>query len=510
MSVKWMFVCIVIFTISQSFTVAQAVDNEKLSVSLVNEPTKHKLPIKNFLGVNNLYFIDNKTAWNQQNVGQKLSQLGVTTLRYPGGEVADNYDWETNGPERDTNQDSTDTANGRLKDQNLDYLTFLHHASQIGATDLFFVVNVEGAFLSPGNKDENIVRYAKKAAHWVDEVKRHGYRVKYWEIGNEAFLTGTAYPLTADEYAHALNIFYREMKQADPSIQIGVIGPNRIAMQGFLDGLTPQQQSYFRQTAEDTKGTNRNTCQRKGKRGKDCANLIKQSTPDEAKTIKTPWWDTVLANAKNSFDFAVIHNYELEDNLLKQSKIMQEIHSYLSENAGRPIELAVTEWNIPPSKRADIDSEDIPLDTAIKLGNYLAAGVSHAIFWPMRYKDQDRRALLSFENFNTTPSYKTLALIAPLLQGEVVNQFSLGEDIYFLQTQSSLGMVAMLVNRSKEAKRVTMKLVNATANTNVDITQLDGLTGQSTSVSIKAKSPPNNAELQLPPKSVTLAKINSQ
>lgn len=488
MSIRWVSVFVVLFIIQGLGTaLAFDSDNNKLSVSLINQRSSKPLPAKNFLGVNNLYSIDNEAAWTQQGLDKKLLQLGVTTLRYPGGEVADNYDWETNSPE------------------GLDYLKFLSHAKQINANDLFFVVNVEGAFLSTGNKDENILRYAKKAARWVEEVKKHGYRVKYWEIGNESYLTGTSYPLTAEEYAQTLKIFYKEMKQVDPSIQIGVIGPNRIGMQGFLDGLTPEQQAYFRQTSERANGKKVNTCQRQGKRGKECAQLIKQSTPDETKTTKTPWWDAVLANAKNSFDFAVIHSYELEDDLLKQSKIIKEIHAYINDNAGKNIELDVTEWNIPPSKRTNINAEDIPLNTAVKLGNYLAAGVSHAIFWPMRYKDQDRRALLTFDSFNLTSTYKTLALIAPLLQGEFVNQVNLGNDVYFLQTQSNQEMVAMIVNRSQKAKLISVDSLNTASN--VDIKQLDGLTGETTATFTKTKSSSNNVEFQLPPKSVTLAKI---
>ncbi len=494
----------VIFTIIQGFATVQALDFEqhveKLSVPLVNGPAKNSQPVKNFLGVNDLYFIDNDVAWTQHDLGQKLSQLGVTTLRYPGGEVADNYDWETNSPERVVNQDSGELA--KSKDQNLDYLKFLQHASKMGAGELFFVVNVEGALLSSGNKDENILRYAKKAARWVSEVKRHGDKVKYWELGNESYLNSTSYPLSASEYAQAVNVFYREMKQADPSIKIGVVGPNRIGIPGFVDGLTPQQLAYFRQTADDGTGNNRNACQRNGKKGKECANLIKGSSPSDSETGKIRWWDTVLANAKNSFDFAVVHSYELEDKLLKQSKIIQEIHESLSENAGRPIELNITEWNVPPSRRVAINDEDIPLDTAVKLGNYLAAGVSHAIFWPLRYKEQDRRSILTFDSFNTTPTYKTLAFISPLLQGEFVNQLSLGQDVYFLQTQSTQGMFAMLVNRSQETKSVSMA-----TNANVEIKQLDGLTGQTTSTLAKPIS--NNVEFQLPPKSITLTKATN-
>ena len=473
--------------------------HEKLSVSLLNgQPglnrmqSKTGVSAKSFLGVNNLYSIDDDTAWNQQNLGQKLSQLGIGALRYPGGEVADNYDWETNSQER-SNQTSAESSSA--KSQRLDYLEFLKNAAQIGVSDIFFVVNVEGAFISPGNRDENILRYAKKAARWVDEVKRHGYKVKYWEIGNEAYLPGTTYPLSAEEYAQALKVFYREMKQVDPSIQIGAIGPDHTGKHGFVDGLTNEQQTYLRQKAEGKSG---NTCQRKGKKGKDCVNLITQSS--QGKTTETPWWDTVIANAKNSFDFAVIHNYGLDRNLLKESREIQNLRSYLNQNTGRSIDLNITEWNIPPSKRVAINAEDMPLDDAVKLGNYLAAGVSHAIYWPIRYKD-DERALLSFENSGITPVYKALVMISPVLQGEFVNQLSLEKDVYFLQTQSNQGMAALLVNRSTEAK-----LVNATLNapSTVEINQLNTLTEKNTVMNEKAKQPSNILELQLPPKSITV------
>lgn len=52
------------------------------------------------LGTNNLYWIDDDRVWANPEFPALLKSLGVQSLRFPGGEVADNYDWETNRLER--------------------------------------------------------------------------------------------------------------------------------------------------------------------------------------------------------------------------------------------------------------------------------------------------------------------------------------------------------------------------------------------------------------------------
>ncbi|TAN66281.1 MAG: hypothetical protein EPN17_14520 [Methylobacter sp.] len=467
---------------------------KKLSVSFVNESKSglgSNTNNQNLLGMNNLYWIDDDKAWGQKNLGATLSQANVTALRYPGGEVADNYNWETNSLEN-PNEFPKEAPNASLKAQRLDYLEFLGHAAKMGVTNIFFVVNVEGAFLAPGNTDNNILLYAQKAARWVADVKRHGYHVSYWEIGNEPYLSSTTYSLTPLEYAKALKIYYREMKRADPSIQIGVTGPEGLQGKGFAGLLTEEQLAHVRK--------DKDFC--KNERANDCAESVKKLIPGENRGM--PWWNTIVDNAKDSFDFVAIHDYSIVEKQLAHTNQIQKLSSYLQQSTGKKVDIAVTEWNVPNRKKGFTNTADIALDNAVKLGNYLVGQVNYAIFWPIRSEENSYRALLTFDSAEPTILYKTFKLITPVLAGRPVNQLSLDKDVYFLQTQTKQETTAMLVNRGEEGKLVKADL-NSVINSNVEIEQLDVVTEKVTVTNGKAKLS-NSIEFTLPPKSVTVVK----
>ena len=147
----------------------------------------------------------------------RLKNLGVTMLRYPGGCPSDVYHWQTN----------------EMKGRNFipDYSKFLSVNEFLKLTDYLqveplYTVNINyktGANvcgdihvypgLTPEQNQQKLVQDA------VDLVHTYKGRIKYFELGNEQYLTG----YTPDEYQAIALPIAQAMKKEDPTIQIGLI-----------------------------------------------------------------------------------------------------------------------------------------------------------------------------------------------------------------------------------------------------------------------------------------------
>jgi hypothetical protein len=135
-----------------------------------------------------------------------LKSAGTQMIRYPGGSYADIYHWRDN------------TAPGGYVAPNTDFDTFMASVQRIGATPMII------ANYGTGTPAE--------AADWVRYAKDHGYRAKYWTIGNENYGNGHyGDPWEADDhadkspaaYAAGVLAYAAAMKAVDPDIKIGAV-----------------------------------------------------------------------------------------------------------------------------------------------------------------------------------------------------------------------------------------------------------------------------------------------
>lgn len=145
-------------------------------------------------------FADNPTE-RMRTVGL-LREMGMTTLRFPGGSLSDQYHWESNRTLTNTWQ------------WNTSFDEFMSVATNLGA-EIFITVNY-----GSGTPEE--------AAAWVRyaNVTRQ-YGIRYWEIGNECYgpweYDTNARPHDAYTYAVRAAEYIRQMKAVDPTIKVGVV-----------------------------------------------------------------------------------------------------------------------------------------------------------------------------------------------------------------------------------------------------------------------------------------------
>ncbi|MEM6533854.1 MAG: hypothetical protein AAF654_14630, partial [Myxococcota bacterium] len=183
-------------------------------------------------------------------------ELGVDVVRFPGGEVSNNYMWDYyqgnavssslgidisaepvsgGSPIYDNERYSAGIRCNSSGNCGEDFRDQLVQMDEIQGIESNFVLNVESAFLEcdsdPTCTTPDLEKWAGYAAAWVEAVRAEGYFVRYWEIGNEPYLGGSVdnpssvkRNLTADEYADAYLAFTSAMKAVDPTIHVGAVG----------------------------------------------------------------------------------------------------------------------------------------------------------------------------------------------------------------------------------------------------------------------------------------------
>lgn len=397
-------------------------------------------------GASPIYHIDNDRFW-AGNGPQSLQRAGVSALRFPGGEVSDNYDWETKSVIR-PDEFPKEAKNENERNQRTDYLEFLESAKKIGVKDIFFVVNVDSVFRDPGGIDANLQKYADKAARWVKAVKGSGHSVKYWEIGNEVYLGRNA--ITAKEYSTVLNVFAKAMRKEDPSIMIGAIGPFETDKPGFADNVGS---TALKQLRADAARMYRPCGE--GKSG--CSQALRGRNNND-KSEK--WWPTVLQYASNSFDFAAIHQYRLSawpknGQKFRRTRDLEALKSTLSQGKGKNVPVAITEWNIPEDRKGKTPSMSRLINVALYLGNHASSNVDFALYWPMRKAGKNWANLLENDE-SLSPVGSLFSLLHEVVSGADVAETLLSPSVYVLKINKAGSPHAMLINRGKKVANVEL------------------------------------------------------
>lgn len=460
-----------------------------------------------FLGTSLQFQVDDDLFWSDPKALPHMSQIGIASLRYPGGEVSDNYDWQNHKVERPDEWPKAAT-NEEARKLRLDYLELLKHAKALGIKDIFFVVNIDGAFHAPGNRNDNIHRYAKKAASWVKAVKAAGYYVPYWEVGNEPHRKAT--PLTAKEYANVLSIFSKYMKQADPTIKIGAAGPLGENQVGYGDRIGKKYLDPLRLAGVNIK----RSCT-KLKRD-ECIKKLRNGNPPPQNIPK--WWPTVLNIAPDAFDFVAVHRYQklgIKDietkpvKLFKFSSTLSKFRDYLTTKTQRPVLIALTEWNTANEKRTGVLSPmDHLLEIAVQIGNNAVGGVQYSHLWPFRSPKEYRKTLLNNKT-EIRPIGMFYSQLSGLLPGAEVSHSRLGKYIYVLKSHRTKDEGFLVVNTAKSASQVSIKdiidqntavtLINKSGNKKVNFTYQQCSNQGSTAI---------NKWVYLPPLSITIIKTD--
>jgi hypothetical protein len=382
-------------------------------------------------GANMLYNFDGPQSLASPQLIATTREVGPTLLRYPGGEMANNFDWSTNDVEDRNRYPFEKATDVHVWENSDDFCAFLQ---KVGAQGLI-TVNVDGAFARDGGSEASIDAYAKLAADWVRHMNLGGNpacRIRYWEVGNELYWKSSRYPLTAQQYAAALVVFSKAMKAVDPSIQIGAIGPKEPDYRGDAD-----------------------------------------------RPVAGPrWWPTVISVAGRAFDFASVHEYipdrlfsaegmpsgEESDPIAKQTR---DLENQLTGWLGHPIPIGLTEWNVrkAAARRATDHGNQLGIamaDTEFLMQLVQEKTVAFATFFPMRQPGFILQLIRVRDN-RPTSFGQIFGMLAHDLEERIMASASSNRTITAVVStdRSRQAVVAFLLNRSGTSIAAEMRVAGA-------------------------------------------------
>ncbi len=163
----------------------------------------------------------------RKDVLQKVQDLNVPILRFPGGTVVKIYHWQDGiGPKAERPK-RKNLIWGGINDNHFGTAEFVEYCRKIGA-EPFLVVNM--ATGTP-NEASNWVEYCNGTGdtYWANLRRSHGYEmpfnVKYWGIGNEEYaVTDAGKHQNVDKYIEDSWQYVKLMKLQDNSLKLTLVG----------------------------------------------------------------------------------------------------------------------------------------------------------------------------------------------------------------------------------------------------------------------------------------------
>ena len=167
----------------------------------------------------------------RKDVLELVKNLGVTIVRYPGGNFVSGFHWEDSIGPISQRPRRTDLAWKTTETNEVGLHEFAEWCKKAG-TDLIYTVNLG----TRGADDaKNVLEYANHpgGSYWSDLRKQNGakapFRIPVWCLGNEMDAPWQVGQKTAIEYGRTARETAKVMKLLDPSVELvacGATGPS--------------------------------------------------------------------------------------------------------------------------------------------------------------------------------------------------------------------------------------------------------------------------------------------
>jgi alpha-N-arabinofuranosidase len=164
-----------------------------------------------------------------------VRELGVSVVRYPGGNFVSGYDWEDGVGPRERRPRRLDLAWHSLEPNEIGTDEFMRWAGRAGVQPMLAVnLGTRGV-----DAARNLVEYcnAPTGSRFADLRASHGhaepYGVPLWCLGNEVDGPWQIGGKTAVEYGRLALEAGKAMRRVDPSIELCVVGSSNSAMPTF-------------------------------------------------------------------------------------------------------------------------------------------------------------------------------------------------------------------------------------------------------------------------------------
>jgi len=370
----------------------------------------------------------------RKDVLEAVKPLGVSVLRWPGGNFASGYNWKDGVGPRDQRPARPDLAWGALETNRFGTDEFLRYCERIGA-EPYLCIN---AGLGSVDDARQWVEYANETrpTYWANQRRKNGreqpWNVKIWGLGNEIDGPWQLGHKNAEDYAKFALEAAKAMRRQDASIELIASGSSNFGADA------------------DWIGWNR---------------AVLDRLKDQIDYISL---HTYIGNRENNFEnFLGSNALDIEDRI---QVVEGQIKAAQNGQAKpRPIYIAFDEWNTwyrtihPGDSEFDIGKsgleEHYNFEDALAAGMFLNAFLRHAdvvkmanlaqlvnviapiftnkqalylqtIYWPLvEYGKQ--RGNLSLDLQTTSPTYR-IGSRPPLGYLDVSGTYSLADRAIYL------------------------------------------------------------------------------
>lgn len=231
----WVCLCSLLFAGTEDNETLIVIDTKKVSRVFKTHPIG--------ININVLMDSESKRLAGSRNLVEALKELGVTTLRFPEGELGDAYLWATppfpaksapapkwslGGPQSWPSSDSRfSTADFKPLPDIMSFDTFMEICLKT-KSDPIIIVTYDAAYKSADKVlfKPTLDELKTSAVEWVRYANiTNKWGIRYWEIGNETDMHPETYGGAdpgAKQYALDVVAFSKAMKEVDPSIKIGI------------------------------------------------------------------------------------------------------------------------------------------------------------------------------------------------------------------------------------------------------------------------------------------------
>jgi hypothetical protein len=385
-----------------------------------------------FWGTNFLFWIEDDASLADGRIETSLKNLPIKSLRYPGGTVADNFHWKTNLLE---NKFRFPFEDGAAKS---DFDEFMAFCARTNAEPVL-VVNTESWQIA-----QDLNAGAQEAAEWVQYCKDKGYKVKYWEIGNETYW----HPFfTAREYGQAVKKYAIAMKAVDPTIKISANGHWDVEMVGSKERTTSSEWETIRQMYLNIAS----------RTDTEAADAYADSFKDTNITNGTQkWWNNVADECGAYIDMISVHwYYGGNTNMESMTTNLDQVRQvFKTKYPNRDYTMCMTEYN------CNHDDHKLGISGLFDgIGRFLNAGVEIANFWPLRNSiDGHRRSIMHSNTLEEGYAYQVLQLMGKNLKGDL-SEVVFEKPIFPLVSYDGKQLTVLVSGRS-----ITTQPVYATMN----------------------------------------------
>jgi alpha-N-arabinofuranosidase len=158
----------------------------------------------------------------RKDVMEATTRLGVSLLRWPGGNFASGYHWKDGVGPREQRPARPEHAWGAIEPNRFGTDEFLKYCERIGA-EPYVCIN---AGLGTVDEAREWVEYCNEARHtyWADQRRKHGrdrpWAVKYWGLGNEIDGPWQLGHKNAEDYGKFALEAAKAMRRADESVKL--------------------------------------------------------------------------------------------------------------------------------------------------------------------------------------------------------------------------------------------------------------------------------------------------